>query len=1026
MDTDSHLHPFVDSHADPDCGSHRYPKKLSNIDGILTTLLLSLLSSSRYDRSSLRDDSGWSIALSVFLVFFTVCLTLSPDAKAIPHRDTIVSFTPQNGYFPLSDGGMPALLFISDEEDEGVIRAFRDLQSDIERVTGSRPSLSTDSPPNTDRLIIAGTIGKNPMIDRFVEEGYIDGSALDGHREKFLIQGLDHPLPGIESVLVIAGSDKRGTIFGIYEMSRQIGVSPWFWWADVPVSRQDDLYVNPEPYTIGEPGVKHRGIFINNENPSLLGWVNQRYGGFNHQFYTKVFELILRLQGNYLWPAMWGKAFHDDDPMNAKMANEYGIIIGYTHHEPMMRAHVEWNRYGEGPWDYEKNAENLQEFWREGIERIKDYETTVSLGMRGDGDEPMSDERNIELLERIIDDQRGIIAEHAENPDDLLQYWALYKEVQEYYERGMEVPEDVMLFLANDNWGNIRLLPDPETAHKREGGWGMYYHFDYVGGPRNYKWINTNQISRIWEQMNLAWEHNVNRIWLVNVGDIKPMEFPVSFFLDFAWDPDRIDTNLMDHYPELWAAQQFGPDFAGEIGQLLTEYTRINSRRKPELLTPDTYSLIHFREAQRVVEDYNRLADEARCIYKQLPEAYRDAYYQLVLYPVKAGANLNNLYYTVARNRLYADQGRIAANDMAGRTRELFEKDKELSDYYNYEMAGGKWQHMMDQTRIGYTYWQQPQMNRMPDVEVIHSPYHSSMGVAIEGSEKWWPGASEEAKLPVFDKFHQQSYYIDVFNRNRDPFDFVIDKEASWLNLSESEGRINKQERIEVSVDWEQVPEGRHIVPLTVHGPEDQPVTIRAEVFNPASPERDEINGFVESNGFVSMEAGNYSRSVMKDDIGWKHIPQLGRTRSSMTPFPVLAESRTPGEPDTPRLEYDLHLFSSGEVTVKAYLSPTLNYSKNYRHPDGLRYGISFDDEEPQIVNMHGTMSGNSDTRLWNDWVAANINVRETTHTIDTPGRHTLTFWMMDTGVVLQKIVIETGDIGTTFLGPPESYFNHE
>src|SRR4030042_422944 len=374
----------------------------------------------------------------------------------------------------------------------------------------------------------------------------------------------------------------------------------------------------------GEPAVKYRGIFIHDEAPALSGWVYENYGGFNHQFYTRVFELILRLKANFLWPAMWGRAFYDDDPLNPKLADEYGVVIGTSHHEPMMRAHDEWRRYGSGPWNYEANENKLKEFWREGIQRMGSYESIVTLALRGDGDEPMSEESNIALLERIVSDQRDILKETTgKNPEEIPQVWALYKEEQEYYDKGMRVPDDVTLLLCDDNWGNIRKLP-PQNEKKRTGGYGIYYHFDYVGGPRNYKWLNTNTIPRIWEQMHLAYQYGADKIWIVNVGDIKPMEFPIEFFLDYARNPEAWNAENLDEYTVLWAKQYFGEEFEAEIAEILSKYTKYNSRRKPELLSPETYSLINYREAETVVREYNSLAYEAALIYHQIPEEFRD------------------------------------------------------------------------------------------------------------------------------------------------------------------------------------------------------------------------------------------------------------------------------------------------------------------------------------------------------------------------------------------------------------------
>ena len=400
------------------------------------------------------------------------------------------------------------------------------------------------------------------MIDRLIREHKIDVGAVKGKWESTLIQVVERPLPGVKRGLVIAGSDKRGTIFGIYDLSQQIGVSPWYWWADVPVAHKDALFVKAGRYVQGEPAVKYRGIFLNDEAPSLTNWVNATYGGFNHKFYVKVFELLLRLKANYLWPAMWNSAFNEDDAENPRLADEYGIVMGTSHHEPMLRAQQEWKRHGKGPWDYQTNAAVLDEFWEQGIARNKNYESTITLGMRGDGDMPMTEGANIALLEKIVAEQRKILAANmtptlASNP----KVWALYKEVQAYYEKGMRVPDDVTLLWCDDNWGNIRRLPTAEERN-RPGGAGIYYHVDYVGDPRSYKWINTYQLPKIWEQMNLAYEYGADRIWILNVGDLKPMEVPIEFFLDFARDPKRWNKDQLSEFTKLWAEREFGPEHA--------------------------------------------------------------------------------------------------------------------------------------------------------------------------------------------------------------------------------------------------------------------------------------------------------------------------------------------------------------------------------------------------------------------------------------------------------------------------------
>ena len=457
------------------------------------------------------------------------------------------------------------------------------------------------------------------------------------------------PWPGVDQALIIAGSDKRGTIFGIYDLSEQIGVSPWYWWADVPVQHHDQLFIRPGRYVQDEPAVKYRGIFLNDEAPALTGWVREKFGDYNHQFYEKVFELLLRLKANYLWPAMWNSAFNEDDPLNPRVADEYGIVMGTSHHEPMLRAQQEWKRHGNGAWDYSTNGEALRAFWTEGVHRNRNFESITTLAMRGDGDLPMSRETNTALLERIVTDQRKIIAENV-NADlsQVPQVWALYKEVQDYYEKGMRVPDDVTLLWCDDNWGNIRRLPTAEER-QRKGGAGVYYHFDYVGGPRSYKWLNTIPITKIQEQMNLAYHYGANRIWIVNVGDLKPMEFPIEFFLDFAWNPEKWPADSLGNFGRAWATREFGPEHASEIADIVETYTKFNGRRKPELLEPTTYSLIDYREAETVVADYQRLALRAEKLYEAMPEEKKDAFYQLVVYPVKASAVVNELLVTVGR-----------------------------------------------------------------------------------------------------------------------------------------------------------------------------------------------------------------------------------------------------------------------------------------------------------------------------------------------------------------------------------------
>jgi hypothetical protein len=543
----------------------------------------------------------------------------------------------------------------------------------------------------------------------------------------------------------------------------------------------------------------------------------------------------------------------------------------------------------------------------------------------------------------------------------------------------------------------------------------MYYHFDYVGGPRNYKWLNTNPIARVWEEMHLTKECGDDRIWIVNVGDIKPMELPISFFLDYAWDPGRWPAEKLPEYTRQWAAEQFGPAFADSIAYILTQYTRYNGRRKPELLSPDTYSLLNYREAETVVDDYNALAHAAQSIGHQLPSDYRDTWFELVLYPVLACANLNELYVTAARNKLYAAQGRAATTSLADRVKDLFVKDSLLALEYNRLTAGGKWNHMMDQTHIGYTYWQEPPHNIMPVVTALDPAANTgpSWGVAVEGSSAWWPAANDSSKaiLPTFNPFQNTEHYLEVFNRSTKPFSCTVRAGAPWIKLGPADKQIDKEQRIWINIDWTRAPSGRRQTPLTITGPDGNTVTVTVSTDNPSSkPELP--NCFIETEGCVSIEARHFSRAVTGKDIQWQVIPDLGRTLSGIQASPVTGPARTPGG-NSPRLEYQLYLFDTGTLTVRAYFSPILAFNRQPIH-----YAISIDNETPRIIDLS---TGNEAPGTWDKMVADNIRISPSTLAIHKPGLHTLKYWLVDSGPVLQRIVVDGGGVRPSYLGPPES-----
>jgi len=642
------------------------------------------------------------------LILFFAARTFAQQTSGI--AENIIS--DDKGFPIVSKEGKVADLFYDASEDVAVIRAAKDLQIDIQKVTGKLPNLSATEASRESKIII-GTVGTNKQIDQFILSKKINGKDLKGKWESFVITTIENSKG--EKQLVIAGSDRRGTIYGIYEISKQLGISPWHWWNDVPVKKRSSAYVIPGYFASGEPKVKYRGIFINDEEPAFGTWARTKFGGVNSKMYANMFELLLRLRANYLWPAMWGKAFNEDDPLNPKIADDYGIVMGTSHHEPMMRAQKEWGNhrkeYGNGEWNYHTNKDALVKFWEDGFRRNKNYDNLLTMGMRGDGDEPMTDlgsaEANFRQLEQIMTDQRKVIEKVTGKPAKKTpQLWALYSEVLEYYDQGMKVPDDVIILLCDDNWGNVRRLPDL-SSKKHPGGYGMYYHVDLHGAPRAYQWLNMTQIPHMWEQLQLTYSYGVDKIWILNVGDLKPNEYPIDFFLNMAWNPNSFTQDNLEIYSVKFAEDHFGKTNAKEIAEIINLYCKYNSRVSAEMLNDKTYNL-QSGEFLQVRDSYLALETRALRQFINLDEAYKDTYKQIVLHPVRAMANLYDMYYAVAMNHKLAAEKDLKANEWADYADECFARDAEYTKDYNLNISNGKWNHMMDQTHIGYKSWDEP------------------------------------------------------------------------------------------------------------------------------------------------------------------------------------------------------------------------------------------------------------------------------------------------------------------------------
>ncbi|MFA5013764.1 MAG: glycosyl hydrolase 115 family protein [Candidatus Paceibacterota bacterium] len=932
----------------------------------------------------------------------------------------------KNSYYTIVGKTDAANIIYDKSENILVEKSAKFLSDDIERVSGKKPTVSTIENFQGSNIIIVATVDKNPLVNKLVTEKKLNVDELRGQWERFIIKTIEKPFPGVKKALVIVGSDRRGAAYGVFTLSQMMGVSPWYWWADVPVEKHDEIYLQKCDYLSKGPAVKYRGIFINDEAPAFRNWANEQFGGANHKCYEKIFELLLRNKANYLWPAMWIPAmFYVDDTLNAQTADEYGIVMGTSHHEPLTRAHNEWEVYKGGEWNYETNKEKLLEFWRTGFERVGNLETLITVGMRGDGDDAMTGETAVDLLKTIINDQRKIIAGVTGKPaNETPQLWAIYKEVQDYYDKGMRVDDDITVLFSDDNWGNVRYLPR-QTELSPSGKYGMYYHLDYVGAPISYRWLNVTQIERVWEQMKLTYEHGVKEIWIANAGDIKPMELPISFFLAYAWNPDAIQAKDLPDYYVNWARQQFGNEFAKEIAEILLLYTKYNARRTPEMLTAGTYSIENYREADRIVEEYKQLLEKSTSICKQLAKEYKSAYYQLVQSPVEMCANLNEMYVAAGKNRYYGIRGAASANYYADKVKELLENDVLYTKKY-HEIEGGKWNHMMSQTHIGYTYWNHPPLNMMPSVSYVQVPKPAELGYFIEyGAIPGWGWIDVEAdwsfsqRMPVFDPVNNQNYYIDIINRGQDELSYTIKGREDWIKLSSEEGSTRFNEKVFVSIDWNKAPRGEAKGEILITGAGKE---YSVEV--PVRNEKPEVSGFIENEGVIAFEANHFTRKFDTKVIHWTEIPNLGRTGSSLIIEPVTASSQTILE-NAPRVEYEFTTLSTGDFKVETYLSPTQDYKKE----GGLKYAIAIDNEMPQIINMNEgeILPDYKYADWWMKSVGDHIKIKVSFHKVDTSGKHVFKIWAIDRGIVFQRFVIDAGGLKPSYLGPVESkYVNKE
>lgn len=990
------------------------------------------------------------LTLAAFLAFLFACVAAQAkpvDTKYLSNVPQYVLHESAPGAFRLAAGGTAASILVSGEDWQGVVRAAGDLGDDVRKVTGTAAQVVTADTPRRGAIIV-GTIGKSPLIDGLVEAGRLNVDGVKGQWESFVIETVD-------GSLVVAGSDKRGTIYGIYDISEKIGVSPWYWWADVQPRKSASLYVRQGRYVQPSPKVKYRGIFINDEWPSFGGWATAKFGGLNAKMHARLFELLLRLKANYFWPAMWATAFNEDDPKNPELADMYGIVMGTSHHEPMMRAHKEYTRRRDevGEWNYATNKARLDKFFADGLRRNKAYDNIITIGMRGDGDVAMSnggDRQNMRVLADVVKGQREIIKNvYGCDPQEVPQLWAIFTEVQRYYDKGFTVPDDVLLLFCDNNWGYLRRT-GPGKELNRKGGLGLYYHIDMNGGPWNDRWVTTTTVPKLREQLHLAYQTGIDDLWIINVGDLKPKEMPIDFIMRYAWNPDLIKPGGEQAYLAEWAAQCFGDSLADDVADIVSRYTKYNLWRKPEVQVPGIFSVANHREADRVDSLWLSLEEKAEAVRRQVPGESLDAYYQLVYYPAVASSGVARLYNAVTRNRAFARQGRPQAADWRSVAESLFERDKRLTVYYNDTLAGGKWKNMMQDKHIGYTKWSMPDDNILPRMKAVTPVEGAQMGVVAEGNEHA-DNYNSALALPVFDSMLDQNYYIDVFNRGTAGFQFTATCSEPWVKLSESKASIDgadSERRILVSIDWSKAKTGCNEATVTLKGGgKTVDVAVKA-VKGDAPKAKGKFFGNLSGAEF-SVPAHMFSRNLTGEGQSWMLLPGLGRGEGCMGVGDVCRQAGGDLTSNRPTLEYQMLLPDTNVVTLCIGILPV----QDVQPERGLRLAVQIDGQKPVVLDARqGFKDEFKEYTKENLAMSPNLkplpeveknilltgygqerrnevfdNMRWLTARLPVPGGglHTLKIMMVDPEVVLERIIVNPDNAHPSYFGAPETCHNN-
>ena len=928
-----------------------------------------------------------------------------------------------------------------DAQDFEVVKTTAGLfANDVKEVSGQILGVATTKEAPQKNCIIVGTLGHNEWIDQMIAKKKLDVEPLKDRWESYLVQLVRNPLPGVDKALVIVGSDRRGAAYGLLSVSRTIGVSPWYWWADAPIVKKDQLHLKVDKYISKEPTVKYRGIFINDEDWGLYRWSKRNFekevGNFGPRTYAKVCELLLRLQANYLCPAMHdaSMAFHRI-PENRVVADRFAIIMGSSHCEPLLfNTASEWKRDKMGEWDYINNKKGVDSVLNARVKECAPFENVYTLALRGLHDRAMNASNDMgdrkDMLQEALMAQRQMLIDAIGKPgEEIPQAFTPYKEVLDVYDEGLELPDDVTIIWPDDNYGYMKRLSSPKEQ-KRSGRSGVYYHSSYLGKPHDHLWMNTISPTLMYEELRKAYDATADRIWLLNAGDIKSCEFAVDYFLTMAFDIDSFNFERAANYRTEWLCGMLGDQYRNEYQDVVNSFYKLAFARKPEFMgwgyqwttdkhgrernTDTDFSLTNYREVDNRLSEYRRIGSTVEKILNSMSDEKQKAcFYQTLYYPVKGCELLNRMILDGQRNRWYSIQQRASTKELEKSAKACYDSLEVITKGYN-SLLGGKWDHVMTMKQgFAAAYFELPKLR---DVELAPT---ASLGVMAEG-EAVLKGLQSFHSLPCFNTYLRQSYYVDVFNKGATPLKWKAAVTNDWILVSKKSGETATEERIEVSIDWAKVPAGERILG-TLDITSDRGEKESVYIFNPTSPSLAEMDTlFVENNGYVSIDAASFHRKVENDAIKMIMIPNLGCENTAVQlGNPIAPAQRTAGR-NTPRLEYDFYTFEQGSVDVYTYVLPTFPISKDRGYAGHeatnveTKYGVCID-EGPV---MTPSTSSFEYAQIWYESVLKNCRINKTTLHIDKPGKHTVKIICGDAGTVLQKVVLDFGGMKRSYMGP--------